>query len=66
MAAAVLTVANNMQNTGSWHRRSLAARLADKKILETRNRRDCCGSFQKRTALHNASLRDGMWGRGIA
>jgi hypothetical protein len=61
MAEAVLTVANNMQSTGSWQRRSLGACLTGKKILQTRSRRRRSGSLQKGTALHNASFTDGMW-----
>jgi hypothetical protein len=57
MAEAVLTVANNMQSTGSWRRRSIGACLAHKKILQTSSRRYGSDSFQKGTALHGASFR---------
>jgi hypothetical protein len=56
MAEAVLTVANNMQNTRSWQRRSLGACLTGKKIMQTRSRRRRSGSFEKGTALHNVSF----------
>ncbi len=56
MAEAVLTIADNMQSTGSWRRRSIGACLNDKKILQTRGRRYGGRSFQKGTALHGASF----------
>jgi hypothetical protein len=66
MAEAVLTVANNMQSAWSWQRRSLGACLTYKKIMQTRSRRRRSDSFEKGTALHNASFTDGMWGEETA